>query len=818
MHQIGVGVLGPVFRAYPQDGEHLVALKAFLLDLVPEQAIGLAEALTEIVATGLSHPSVVSPLGAGVERGIPYLAFSYASAESLDVAMSHYAPASIATALPMVVQLASAVDAAHAKGLPHGALHLRDVFVTPDLAQICGFGIVPAIERVGRRGEIRPPYAAPERLAGDPWGAAADRYSLAAIAFELLTGARAGGEERDTREQLTRVGGGRRADGLMRVFATAMAQDPDERPSSAVAFAEALADAVGWSGSGTGDMTKRNIDQPAVSGKKADELDWSERALDRGEPQELRPPDPYEPRPVGAPPGFVRPDGLDPDAAADDLDLFDTGETLLSVDAGPAGRAPSREEGEGVLGAGSSRRDGWEPLGPPKSLFDQLDEPAADEFEAGQAEHDVDGDDGNEAVEEDLEAVQARYRTLKTPQESPESPDGYQAIPVSGLRDRLRVGEEDALEEDALEEDELEEDELEEEEDRSDAFDDLDGADEREDHNGGFLDHGEDDLDELVARDGSSHLGSVEASDRGGLVEDEYDYEPDRVSPDELERDLNTSSRTLAVVPLVLIAVVTAVAAFVIGFGLMTGEEEVVRGSSGTSEGTAVAAGVVLEGTSTEESLATPPGREFSEASVLDGMPGDADTFASAPVTEAVPPQSEPAVAPVMTTSDAPTVAEPAAIVQPADGRLLVRSTPAGAEVLVDSEPRGQTPLALEELPYGSYTVRVVLDGYEPDERSMEITPLDRIASVDVRLLTSEPTSIASSTVGSIYVDTRPSGVEVWLDDRLVGETPMLISEVMPGSHELEFRSDGYRDWTTTVQVDPAQQARVTASLDYSRP
>ena len=41
MHQIGSGVLGPVFRAYPQDGEQVVALKAFLLDLAPEQAVGL---------------------------------------------------------------------------------------------------------------------------------------------------------------------------------------------------------------------------------------------------------------------------------------------------------------------------------------------------------------------------------------------------------------------------------------------------------------------------------------------------------------------------------------------------------------------------------------------------------------------------------------------------------------------------------------------------------------------------------------------------------------------------------------------------------
>jgi hypothetical protein len=51
------------------------------------------------------------------------------------------------------------------------------------------------------------------------------------------------------------------------------------------------------------------------------------------------------------------------------------------------------------------------------------------------------------------------------------------------------------------------------------------------------------------------------------------------------------------------------------------------------------------------------------------------------------------------------------------------------------------------------------------------------------------------------------------LDQRLVGETPMLLPDVAAGSHVVEFKHDGYRDWTTTVQVNSAAQARVAASL-----
>ena len=45
----------------------------------------------------------------------------------------------------------------------------------------------------------------------------------------------------------------------------------------------------------------------------------------------------------------------------------------------------------------------------------------------------------------------------------------------------------------------------------------------------------------------------------------------------------------------------------------------------------------------------------------------------------------------------------------------------------------------------------------------------------------------------------------------------MLIPNVSPGVHDVEFRQDGYRAWVTTVEVGPSGQARITASLDHAR-
>ena len=52
MHQVGVGVLGPVFRTYDPDRDRLVAVKAFQLDLVPEQIEVFVGALKRVVEVG----------------------------------------------------------------------------------------------------------------------------------------------------------------------------------------------------------------------------------------------------------------------------------------------------------------------------------------------------------------------------------------------------------------------------------------------------------------------------------------------------------------------------------------------------------------------------------------------------------------------------------------------------------------------------------------------------------------------------------------------------------------------------------------------
>lgn len=246
MHQIGVGVLGPVFRTYEPNEDRLIAVKAFHLDITPEQARTLVAALERLVAADLSHPGLVSPIAVGLQDDVPYLAQEYASAESLDVAMRHYAPAPLDTMLPFVTQLGEAIDAAHAAGVVHGALHLRDIFVSDEEeVRVTGFGIVRALEELGLAGPIRRPYTAPEVIGGRTWGGEADLFALAAVGYELLTGRRAAGTGEQVIARLSSVQDVSDPEALQAVFATALADAPDDRFPSAARFLTALEAAVG---------------------------------------------------------------------------------------------------------------------------------------------------------------------------------------------------------------------------------------------------------------------------------------------------------------------------------------------------------------------------------------------------------------------------------------------------------------------------------------------------------------------------------------------------------------------------------------------
>ena len=231
--------MGPVFRAYDPDGERLVAVKRFRLDLPPERVHQLVAEFKTIVAARLVHPAIATPVAAGIVEASAYLAQEFVAAESLDAVIRDHGALSVADALRAADQLAGGLDFAATAGVEHGGLHPRDVLLAGDQARLAGLGVVRALERVGAAAPVRRPYTAPERISGTAWSSRADVFSLAALVHEMLWGRRVSGMGQAAAESLTEIAGGDLAK-LRQAFARALDESPDARFETGSAFVEAL--------------------------------------------------------------------------------------------------------------------------------------------------------------------------------------------------------------------------------------------------------------------------------------------------------------------------------------------------------------------------------------------------------------------------------------------------------------------------------------------------------------------------------------------------------------------------------------------------
>jgi serine/threonine-protein kinase len=196
LNHVGEGGTATVYKAeHPERGA--AALK-LLRGRLAQDPVAVKRFLREAeFGTRVVHPNVVQTLGFGEDEGTYYLALEWLDGEPLEkfaVRSGALAPALVAT---IVEQIGAALSAAHAMGIIHRDLKPANIMYEPasQRATLLDFGIArdtggQAEERLTRTGFFvgTLQYVAPEALSGELVSAQADVYSLATIAYYLLTG------------------------------------------------------------------------------------------------------------------------------------------------------------------------------------------------------------------------------------------------------------------------------------------------------------------------------------------------------------------------------------------------------------------------------------------------------------------------------------------------------------------------------------------------------------------------------------------------------------------------------------------------------
>ena len=271
--RLGQGGMAVVFRAYDSRLDRRVALKLMAPGFSDDDAFRQRFIQESRAAAAVDDPHIIPVFEAGEADGVLFLAMRLVRGGDVRSLIDRIGPLPPARAAEIVAQVASALDAAHARGLVHRDVKPANMLLEaapgtdrPDHVYLSDFGLTKtslAASGLTATGQFlgTVEYVAPEQIESRPLDGRCDQYALACSAFEMLCG-----EPPFRREQSIsvlyahlsepppqiRLRRSELPDGIEAVLAKALSKAPADRYATCGEFASALHAALGSAGSGPG--------------------------------------------------------------------------------------------------------------------------------------------------------------------------------------------------------------------------------------------------------------------------------------------------------------------------------------------------------------------------------------------------------------------------------------------------------------------------------------------------------------------------------------------------------------------------------------
>jgi ABC-type branched-subunit amino acid transport system substrate-binding protein/DNA-binding beta-propeller fold protein YncE len=250
---VGRGGMGVVYRATDLSLDRPVALKLVAPELAEDERFRERFLREPRLAAALDHPHVIPIYEAGEHDGQLFLAMRFVEGSDLGTILEREEKLSPQQALPLLAEVADALDAAHRRALVHRDVKPANVLLDQDgHPYLTDFGITKQLggesTDTGRVvGTLD--YLAPEQIRGDPVDGRTDVYALGCVLYECLAGAPPFRRPTEAeilwahmQEQPAPLRGYPRLDPVLR---KALAKDREHRYGSCTELIDTAADALG---------------------------------------------------------------------------------------------------------------------------------------------------------------------------------------------------------------------------------------------------------------------------------------------------------------------------------------------------------------------------------------------------------------------------------------------------------------------------------------------------------------------------------------------------------------------------------------------
>ena len=202
LRPLGAGAMGLVFLGRDPLLKRLVAVKVLAPHLADDEIARGRFVRESEASAAVMHPNVagIYLVGELPTSKTPYYVMQFIDGRSLAEDIAAGVVTSELRAKRLIGEIASALEAAHARGLVHRDVKPANIMIenATDRPIVLDFGISAVLQREGAGGDSRlttagtyvgtPTYMSPEQATGEPVTGKSDVYGLGLIAFELLSG------------------------------------------------------------------------------------------------------------------------------------------------------------------------------------------------------------------------------------------------------------------------------------------------------------------------------------------------------------------------------------------------------------------------------------------------------------------------------------------------------------------------------------------------------------------------------------------------------------------------------------------------------